>query len=519
MIFTSIKTRMTLAACALVVFLLTATAVFTLSYFRSEFRANIANQQFSLVATLAQGVEDNLASGQAALTAEAAVLPTDAFADAEAAQRFLDNRKGLHALFDNGLFLFSPEGDLIAESPFLPERRRINFAFREYFQTTLATRQPHISLPYRSSRSGNPAVMMTVPVYTLDGGLRGIFAGSLDLLQPNILGQLSQIRIGRTGYLYLYSHDRTMIIHPNPARILQQDVPVGVNRFFDKALEGFEGTGETVNSRGLHALASFKRLNLVPWILAANYPVTEAYAPVKRAQRFFLAGILLGALLSMVLVWLLMKRLTCPLVDFTRHVEGMANLSGEERFFKYGGGDEIDTLAQTFNRMIAENESQTEKLRYLSNHDGLTGLYNRRYFEEELQRLGRGRHAPIAVIMADIDDLKKVNDSMGHAAGDALIRSAAEVLVGAFRAGDVVARIGGDEFAALLPGAGVQEAEQALARIWRRQSELTDPEGLPLSLAIGWAVAESSSELVAALRRADARMYDNKNSRTEKIEA
>lgn len=84
---------------------------------------------------------------------------------------------------------------------------------------------------------------------------------------------------------------------------------------------------------------------------------------------------------------------------------------------------------------------------------------------------------------------------------------------GAFRSGDIMARIGGDEFAALLPGAGVQEAEEALARVWRRLAAITVPGGLTLSLAIGWAVAESPVLIETALRQADERMYDHKKSK------
>ncbi len=513
MIFSSIKTRMTLAACVLVALLLTATAVFTLTYFHKEFTSSIADQQFTLLTSIAKEIDDKLARAQAMLVAEAASLPAEALTDADKAQAFLDNRRGLLSNFDNGLCLFSPSGELIAESPFLPKRRGLNFSFREYFQTTVKTGRAHISVPYRSSKHQHPVIMLTAPLFTPDGELRGILTGGLDLLKPNVLGELSQVKVGQTGYLYIYGRDRTMIIHPDPKRILQQDVPVGANRLFDLAVEGFEGTGETVNSRGLHALASFKHLESVPWILAANYPVAEAYAPILRAQHFFLAAILLGALLSMVLAWLMMKRLTRPLLHLTNHVEKMAELAGEDKLFPYHGRDEIGTLARTFNRMVTETEKQTEALRYLGSHDALTSLYNRRYFEDEMERLIRGRQAPISVIIADVDGLKRVNDSLGHAAGDDLIRSAADVFAGAFRSEDIVARIGGDEFAALLPGAGLREAEEALVRIRRRQTEAGVPGGLTISLALGCAAAESPTELAAALRQADEHMYRDKKGR------
>ena len=100
---------------------------------------------------------------------------------------------------------------------------------------------------------------------------------------------------------------------------------------------------------------------------------------------------------------------------------------------------------------ITQQKRAEDRLRFLSTHDVLTGLYNRAFFEEETTRMERGRHYPISVLMVDVDHLKITNDRRGHAAGDSLLRRAAAVLRAAFRTEDVVARIGGDEFAVLLP--------------------------------------------------------------------
>jgi len=141
----------------------------------------------------------------------------------------------------------------------------------------------------------------------------------------------------------------------------------------------------------------------------------------------------------------------------------------------------------------------------------LTSLYNRAYFEEELARLGRGRGFPVSLIVADLDGLKQVNDSRGHAEGDKLIRRAGEVLQASVRAEDVVTRVGGDEFTILLPSTNTAAAEQAVSRI-RNLVELNNKFHVSpvLSLSLGAATADNGRDLVEALRRADDLMYVEK---------
>jgi len=160
---------------------------------------------------------------------------------------------------------------------------------------------------------------------------------------------------------------------------------------------------------------------------------------------------------------------------------------------------------------ITERKQTEEKLRYMSTHDPLTGLYNRAYFQEEMERLEQGRQFPVSVVVFDVDRLKYVNDSQGHAAGDELLIRAALVLKGAFRAEDVVARIGGDEFAVLLPSADADVVQEALRRvIGKIEQSQTEDHPVPLSISFGAATASKGDRLEEVLKLADRRMYENK---------
>lgn len=163
---------------------------------------------------------------------------------------------------------------------------------------------------------------------------------------------------------------------------------------------------------------------------------------------------------------------------------------------------------------ITLRKASDERLRYMSTHDAMTTLYNRAFFDEELRRLARGRRFPVSIVMADVDGLKIVNDTRGHEAGDTLIRSAAGVLLEAFRIEDVVARVGGDEFAVLLPDTDEVAVERTLDRIRKCQETANRVSGKTgLSISLGAATARSGREIFAVLKLSDERMYREKMAR------
>jgi len=159
---------------------------------------------------------------------------------------------------------------------------------------------------------------------------------------------------------------------------------------------------------------------------------------------------------------------------------------------------------------IHARKQAERKLQHLSMHDQLTELYNRSYFIETLERLERGRQFPVSILMADVDHLKMVNDSLGHAVGDAMLKRVAQVLTLTFRSEDVIARIGGDEFAVLLPNTDGKAADAVVRRFHEILKEHNSNcfTEKPLSISIGIATAgEYGISLNETMKRADAKMY------------
>jgi diguanylate cyclase (GGDEF)-like protein/PAS domain S-box-containing protein len=156
---------------------------------------------------------------------------------------------------------------------------------------------------------------------------------------------------------------------------------------------------------------------------------------------------------------------------------------------------------------ISERRAAQEKVWFVSTHDQLTGLYNRAYFEAEIERIENSRYFPISILLVDIDDLRTENEKQGHAAGDELLLRSTQVLHEVFRSEDMIARIDGDEFAVVLPKTGEASKDAILARIKLhidKNNQLHNQ--IPLNLSIGMATAENGQSLRDALKHAEKRL-------------
>lgn len=154
-------------------------------------------------------------------------------------------------------------------------------------------------------------------------------------------------------------------------------------------------------------------------------------------------------------------------------------------------------------------QSEKENL-YLSYYDVLTGLYNRRFYEMEVERLDIEQNLPISVIMADVNGLKMINDAFGHQLGDELLQKAADSMRKICRAKDVAARWGGDEFVVLLPKTSYEEAEIVVNRIKEICFEKM-VNMVHVNMALGWATKESADvKFSETLKNAEDSMYKHK---------
>ena len=159
---------------------------------------------------------------------------------------------------------------------------------------------------------------------------------------------------------------------------------------------------------------------------------------------------------------------------------------------------------------ITQRKIDQEELLYYSYRDQLTGVYNRRFYEEEVKKLDIKENLPMSIIVGDVNGLKQFNDAFGHQQGDLLLKKVAEIIKSMCSKNDVICRWGGDKFIVLLPSKGIEESCDVASRIRARcANEIIN--GTHISISLGWDVkSDSEKGIGTTMRNAEDQMYKHK---------
>jgi diguanylate cyclase (GGDEF)-like protein/PAS domain S-box-containing protein len=359
----SLATRTASAISALFLIAILAVGMASMHSFRTQLMNVMFTEQNTLVERIADNVDQKLLALQRILSLSASEITDDDIASSDAAQRYLDRNSGLYASIDRSVLLFSRQGILLAERPFRTGRRGEDASWRPYIRDTIRTQQPIISEPFQTNvGDANMVLVMTMPVFGKDGRMIGILTGSLGLTHPGMLGNIAKTVVGKTGYLYIVTGDGKLIMHPERLRLSHVAFAPQTNALFDRALDGFEGTEETVDANGRAAWVSYKRVPSSNWIVAAVYPKDEAFFAINDLILHFLEFLLVACVLVVGAIWILTRYTMRPLVSLTRH---LANYTGTEEIAPLvgdKGSGEIRALTTAFNRLTARVKEREEAL-------------------------------------------------------------------------------------------------------------------------------------------------------------
>jgi diguanylate cyclase (GGDEF)-like protein len=199
---------------------------------------------------------------------------------------------------------------------------------------------------------------------------------------------------------------------------------------------------------------------------------------------------------------------TAPLGLVTIFTRAPQQTLGEEQV------SELEELATRAGPAI-ENARRFREARQLADLDALTGLHNRRYFHETLAREVARAHRydrNLALIIFDLDDFKAINDRIGHLSGDGVLAEAAERVRDVVRTADIACRVGGDEFAVILPESKLADADQLYARLQKAVSTRPVGQAGPLTISAGVAELQPDDDAIAFFQRADHALYGAKEA-------
>lgn len=519
--FNSVYTRQLMLGLCLVIFGIAAIYYTLAQFLREDMGAVVEAQQLALAAYVARDIDNKIVQRQTLINSLAASLPPDLLERPDALRAWLKERFEYQPLFSVGLFVTSAQGVSIADYPVWPERISISYADRDYFQAAMAGRST-VGRPVVGRAAREPVLPISAPVKNREGTVSGVLVGVTAFSAPGFLDTLMHSRIGETtgGFLLISPKDKLFLAASQPDMVLKPTPPPGVNALHDKAMAGYRGTGITVNAKGVEEVSAMVSVPSTDWFVVARLPSQEAFVTVSRTKAFLIksavAITLLFAVLSSIGLYFMFRPLFVAAARADRMTQGDLPLEP----LPVVRDDEVGHLISAFNRLLHKLNENRAELAYLAHHDGLTGLPNRALLSDRLRQLlaqAQRRNTRVGLLFMDLDGFKDINDSLGHEAGDEVLRQVAQRFSKIVRDADSLARVGGDEFVLLLSDLGDNAetaagivADKCIAAI--EAPFMVCGKTCALGVSIGIALGDGRSSADTLLLSADHAMYDAKKS-------
>jgi diguanylate cyclase (GGDEF)-like protein len=481
---------------------------------RQQLIENTLESNHAYASKLAVSVEDFIESVQQQLKISARVLSDN-----------LDNQEFLDAETDrvlsqtnsfNSVVILDHNVTAISTSPAsLSIRGKVLDTFGA--TESIRLKQPLITKPYISS-VGNLVVVISHPIFLSNGDYAGAIAGTFYLKQESVLNRLLTSHYYDDGsYLYVVDRERRLIFHPDNTRV---GTVVGENKIVDDVILGNSGRLETENSQGIEMLAGYAPIASTGWGIVTQRPKHHTLASLDSLVIDVLKYTLPITILSFIIIWWCTKLISKPLHQLADGARKMTMPDTDKEINKvhswYYESSELKKAMLVGIRLLQKN---INKLVEASQTDPLTKLGNRRTLELALDTW-KASSTPFAIISADIDYFKKINDAFGHDTGDLVLQKLAGMMQELSRTNDVICRVGGEEFLILLPNTNIEHADQIAERLRLRveQTEIEPIGHMTISLGVAQWQPETD-DVLAALKVADEMLYKAKHNGRNRVES
>jgi len=366
------------------------------------------------------------------------------------------------------------------------------------------------------------SLTLAVPVFSNKQAPIGFFAA--DFSTRGIQAGLAELSLPADTNISIIRSDGTLVVSSDPAS--QQGQPSAgrqsrLKELFDSPLQ----TSNYQSSVGSSVIGVLARLPHAPWGVVIEKSRDQAFAEIVELRNKVLISIAVLLILIGVAAYLVSQSIVPPL---RRLISGATQVAAGDMNVELAVGkrDELGVAITVFNDMVARLRKNHEELQRISTLDSLTGLFNRNHlmkmFSLYVDRFHRSG-TPFAILMADIDHFKKINDNHGHLVGDAVIGDISNIFATILRSVDTVGRYGGEEFLIILDDTQEEGARQVAERI-RKTVENHDiaagGKRLNVTISIGLAtVCESAQTENDLINRADQALYKAKHGGRNRVES
>ena len=493
------------------------------SFLREDVTAVVAEQQTALANYVARDIGHQIFLRLSRLQQLAESLPAPLTDRPFVPEPAFGVSAPYEALFSAGLLLTTRDGEPLLDTTRFKWQEPIENFIRDSAKASADQETAQITRPIKVAGDGIAVLPITISLSLPGQPPWGFLTGFTYLYNPSFLGNLLQARLGQSGsgFLLISPADELFVAASNPEKVLTKTPSPVINLLHDRAMQGYRGAGITTNAHGVEEISAIVSIPNTNWFLVSAIATSEALGTVERVKTYLLRNTLLTVVLLIVILSVLITFMLRPLTNATRKADQMSRGQSPLEPLPGANAGEIGVLISAFNRLLTKlNEQQTE-LANAANHDSLTGLPNRRLLTDKLQKsleLARESRKSIALLFVDLDQFKPVNDSLGHDAGDQVLKMVAQRLSRNVRGSDCVARLGGDEFVILLTELDGQQPLPDVERIVSGLSEaITKPFDVAgtqciLGLSTGGIISNGNEKATDLMRWADTLMYKAKAS-------